>query len=229
MQLGTDTLISLLTIIGIDLVLAGDNAVVIGMASRNLPLKQRKKAILYGTLAAVILRVLLTFIAVQLLEIPFLMAIGGLLLVYVAIQLIAGDEHTDHLESPNSLFSAIKTIVIADLVMGLDNIIAIAGASHGNFILILIGLAISIPIVVFASQIISTLMNKYPILVYIGAAIIAYTAGVMVLEDPYIHDMIPKEYHLWIKLCIPIFVLGIGRWLSKKHNKDNQLPKKKVV
>jgi len=229
--MNSETLIALISIIGIDLVLAGDNAVVIGMASRNLPDKQRKKAILYGTLAAVVIRVLLTFIAVQLLEIPLLMAIGGLLLIYVAVKLIAGDEHAEDMESPNSLLSAIKTIVVADLIMGLDNIIAIAGASHGNFILILIGLAISIPIIVFASQIISNLMNKYPILVYIGAAIIAYTAAVMLLGDPYVHAFIPVEYHFLLKLIIPVLVLAFGRWKNQKNknkNKNDELPKRNV-
>lgn len=226
-MLGSETLIALISIIGIDLVLAGDNAVVIGMASRNLPAKQRKKAIFYGTLAAVVIRVLLTFIAVQLLQIPFLMAIGGLLLIYVATNLIAGDEHANDLESPNSLLSAVKTIVVADLIMGLDNIIAIAGASHGNFILILIGLAISIPIIVFASQIISNLMNKYPILVYIGAAIIAYTAGVMLLEDPYVHGLIPIQYHVVFKIIITVLVLVLGKWKSQKHKIDEH-PERKV-
>lgn len=217
----TETLIALLTIIGIDLVLAGDNAVIIGMASRNLPEDQRKKAILYGTLGAILIRVALTFIAIQLLNVPFLMAIGGLLLVYVAIKLIVGERLTGDIESPHNLMSAIRTILIADLIMGVDNVLAIAGASRGNFILILIGLAISIPIIIFASQLISALMNKYPYLVYIGAGIIAYTAAAMFLQDPIIQNFVPKRFNIFITIATIVFALAIGAWRSK--NKKTSL------
>ncbi|RKD27125.1 hypothetical protein BEP19_00200 [Ammoniphilus oxalaticus] len=212
-------------IIGIDLALAGDNAVVIGMASRNLPAIQRKKAILYGTLAAVVIRVLLTFVAIRLLSIPFLMAIGGLFLIYVAINLIVGDKPPEEgeLANPQNMLAAIKTIVVADLIMGLDNILAIAGASRGNFVLILIGLAISIPIIIFASQLISTLMNKYPFLVYVGAGIIAYTAAVMFLGDPFIHQHILVKYHFLIKIVVVILTLLFGKWRNQKQTRA--LPK----
>src|SRR5699024_2923219 len=214
----TGTLFALLTIIGIDLVLAGDNAIVIGMASRNLPVTQRKKAILYEALLAILIRIGLTFIAIQLLHIPFLMAIGGLLLIYVAVKIIVGEKQVGEVDSPKNLYAAIKTIIVADLIMGIDNILAIAGASRGNFTLILIGLAVSIPIIIFASQVISNLMNKYPILVYLGAGIIGYTAAFMFLEDPMIQRFISQQYHMLIKVFSVILVLVIGRWRVAKRN-----------
>lgn len=205
-----ELLIPLLTIIAIDLVLAGDNAVVIALATRNLPLEQRKKAILLGTLGAVIVRVVLTFVAVQLLDIPYLMAIGGLLLVYVAVKLLVEEEADENLASATNLTQAVKTIIVADIVMGLDNVLAVAGASHGNFWLILFGLAISIPIIVWGSQIISGAMNKYPILVYIGAAIIAYTAAKMFLHDDKMNGFIPDAWNIPIEIAVVVGVILYG-------------------
>ncbi|MFC4076642.1 TerC family protein [Salinithrix halophila] len=179
--------IGFLNIVILDLVLSGDNAVVIGMAARRLPPVQRKKAIFYGTLAAVLLRVALTLVAVWLLEIPLLKAIGGLLLLWIAVKLLAEEEGEAHVELGNGLKSAIKTILIADVVMSLDNVLAVAGASHGNFWLVLFGLALSIPILMWGSKLVASIMNRMPWLVYIGAAILAYTAGQLLVEDPIIH------------------------------------------
>ena len=212
-------LVALLTIIAIDLVLAGDNAVVMALATRNLPLEQRKKAIFWGAVGAVVVRVSLTFIAVQLLNVPYLMAVGGLLLVYVAVKLLVEEEEDDNIASATSLYQAIKTIVVADIVMGLDNVLAVAGASHGSFWLILFGLAVSIPVVVWGSQMISNAMNKFPILVYIGAAIIAYTAAKMFLHDDRMNRFIPDGWNIPIEIGVVVVVLLIGKLLKSSKVK----------
>lgn len=225
----TSWLIPLLTIIGIDLVLAGDNAIVIGMASRNLPPDQRKKAVMWGTVGAVVIRVGLTFIAVFLLKIPLLMAVGGLLLCYVAIQLMNDDNDEEEIQGAANLYQAIKTIVVADIIMGLDNVLAIAGASHGNFWLIVVGLAISIPIVVWGSQIISTFMNRYPILVYVGALIIAYTAASMIIHDSIIQGFIPDQFEPVVGIVITLLVVAIGWWLKTKKGKEESKEETKKI
>lgn len=213
-------LVALLTIIAIDLVLAGDNAVVMALATRNLPLEQRKKAIFWGAVGAVVVRVALTFIAVQLLNVPYLMAVGGLLLVYVAVKLLVEEEEDENIASATSLFQAIKTIVVADIVMGLDNVLAVAGASHGSFWLILFGLAVSIPVIVWGSQMISNAMNKFPILVYIGAGIIAYTAAKMFLHDNHMNRFIPDGWNIPIEIGVVVVVLLIGKLLKSSKVKS---------
>lgn len=177
-------LLSLLVIIGIDLVLGTDNAVVIAMACRNLPVIQRNKAIILGTLLAIVFRIFITLIAVYLLEIPFLQLIGGVFLLYIAFHLIVGkDDDTNNIKSHGSLWKAIKTIVIADLLMGFDNVIAVAGAAQGHMILVAIGLLISIPIIIWGSKIILILLTKYPMLIYVGGGLLAYTAGKMIVGE----------------------------------------------
>ncbi|MFG6118105.1 TerC family protein [Thalassobacillus sp. B23F22_16] len=174
---------AMLIIIGIDIVLGGDNAIVIALASRNLPEKQRNKAILFGTGLAIIVRVLLTAVALYLLHIPFLRLIGGVLLIYIAIKLLTEEEEEPDIKASDSLLSAIKTIVFADIVMGFDNVLAIAGASHDNILLVAMGLLVSVPIIIWGSKIILRLMERFPSLVYIGAGILAYTAAEMILEE----------------------------------------------
>ncbi|GGC74716.1 membrane protein [Thalassobacillus devorans] len=174
---------AMLIIIGIDIVLGGDNAIVIALASRNLPEKQRNKAILFGTGLAIIVRVLLTAVALYLLHIPFLRLIGGVLLIYIAIKLLTEEEEEPDIKASDSLLSAIKTIVFADIVMGFDNVIAIAGASHDNILLVAMGLLVSVPIIIWGSKIILRLMERFPSLVYIGAGILAYTAAEMIMEE----------------------------------------------
>ncbi|WP_085506979.1 TerC family protein [Thalassobacillus devorans] len=174
---------AMLIIIGIDIVLGGDNAIVIALASRNLPEKQRNKAILFGTGLAIIVRVLLTAVALYLLHIPFLRLIGGVLLIYIAIKLLTEEEEEPDIKASDSLISAIKTIVFADIVMGFDNVLAIAGASHDNILLVAMGLLVSVPIIIWGSKIILRLMERFPSLVYIGAGILAYTAAEMILEE----------------------------------------------
>jgi YjbE family integral membrane protein len=177
-------LLSLFVIIGIDLILGADNAIVIAMACRNLPVIQRNKAIILGTVLAIVFRIFLTLIAVYLLKIPFLQLIGGVFLLYIAYHLIVGkDDDTNSIKSYNSLWKAIQTIVFADLLMGFDNVIAVAGAAQGHMGLVAIGLFISIPIIIWGSKIILSLLTKFPLLIYVGGGLLAYTAGKMIIGE----------------------------------------------
>ena len=206
--LSTQFLLALSSIILLDLVLAGDNAVVIAMASRKLPENMRKRAIYIGTAGAVVIRAIMTLIATYLLTIPFLQAIGGLILLPIAFKLLKPEKH--NLEDANSLSgfaTAIKTIIIADAAMGIDNVLAIAGVAHGDMMLVLLGLAISIPIVVWGSQIISNLMDRLPILITLGSAILAYTSASMILHDKIIGNFLLSltEYMNYI---LPVLFIG---------------------
>ena len=181
----------LLTIIVIDLVLSGDNAVVIGMAARRLPPHQRRQAIIFGGAGAIILRIVFTIMAALLLDVPLLQAIGGVLLIYIAIKLL----RPFHAEQANvaeadTMGAAIRTIILADAVMSLDNMIAVGGAAHGNIWLLLFGLALSIPILLLGSSIISVYITKYPWLNYVGAAILVHTALEMFFADDFVHDRV---------------------------------------
>ena len=209
--LSTQFLFALGSIILLDLVLAGDNAVVIAMASRKLPEKLRKKAIYVGTAGAVIIRALMTLIATYLLTIPFLQAIGGLILLPIAFNLLKPNKHSldeaNKFEASNNFAIAIKTIIIADAAMGIDNVLAIAGAAHGNMILVLTGLAISIPIVVWGSQIISNVMDRLPILVTIGSAILAYTSATMILHDKIIGSFL-LDVSSYMSYILPVLFIA---------------------
>lgn len=180
---------SLVAILVIDLVLAGDNALVIGMAARELPKHQQKQAIVWGTVGAIILRVLATLFVVWLLKIPGFLFFGGLLLFKIAFQL-AGKKKADHnLRKTGSLWSAIKTIMVADAVMGIDNVLAVAGAANGSFLIVLLGLIISIPIVVWGSGICIRLLDRFPALIYIGAGVIVWTGAKMIFSEPFVQRL----------------------------------------
>lgn len=199
----------LLSIVLIDLVLGGDNAILIALATRNLVGTQRKKAIFWGVLGAVAVRSLLTIIAVYLLKIPLIQLIGGVLLIWIAYKLLADNsEHDENVNSGNNLRDAIKTIIIADMLMGIDNVLAIAGAAHGNILLVILGLFISIPIIVWGSSIILKFINKFPIIIYIGAAVIAYTAGSMIVEDSFIHENVILSIPV-LEWIIPVGIISI--------------------
>jgi len=182
---------ALLAIVVIDLVLAGDNAIVIAMAARNLPSHLQKKAIVWGAIGAIAVRSAMTLVVVYLLKIPGLMLIGGLLLVWIAYKLLNpakdGDEEHDH--ASTSFWGAMKTIVIADAVMGLDNVLAVAGASHGSYLLVVLGLLISIPIVIWGSTQILKLVERYPSIIYLGAGVLAWTAAKMMLSEPVVKEL----------------------------------------
>lgn len=206
-------LLSLLVIIGIDLILGADNAVVIAMACRNLPVIQRSKAIILGTMLAIIFRIFITLIAVYLLEIPFLQLVGGIFLMYIAYHLLTGnDDDTNNIKSHGSLWKAIKTIVIADLLMGFDNVIAVAGAAQGHMVLVALGLLISIPIIIWGSKIILTLLTKYPMLIYVGGGLLAYTAGKMITQEHQLQSIYMS--HPLLAQSIPylttVFILFAG-------------------
>jgi YjbE family integral membrane protein len=206
----------LLKVIIINVVLSGDNAVVIAMASRNVPKKQQKKAIFWGTFGAIILRVIFAVAIVYLLAVPFVTFIGGLLLVYIAIKLLIGEEEEHLREGGASLFSAVKTIIIADAIMSLDNVLAIAGAVDGNLVGILIGVIVSIPIVVFGSHLILKAMEKYPIISFAGAGILSWTAGEMIVGEPKFEPILSRDLHLLIPLTLTVLVIGFGYLISRK-------------
>ncbi|MDT2566042.1 TerC family protein [Enterococcus avium] len=180
----------ILSIIVLNLVLSGDNAVVIALATRKLPASSQNKAIVIGTAGAVVLRILLMLIAVELLTVPYVKIIGAILLFYIAYDLLKTNGEETEVKSETTLLSAIRTIIIADLVMSLDNVLAIAGVADGHFMLAVLGLIISIPIVIFGSQVILKLMDRFPWLIWLGALLIAYTAGTMLVEDHFIHHLL---------------------------------------
>jgi len=181
-----DFFTALLSIVAIDVVLAGDNAVVIALAVRNLPQKTRYRGILFGAGAAVILRVILTFFAAKLLDLPYLKLVGGALIAWIAVKLFVDGGQEKEGKTCTTFLQAIATIVVADLVMSTDNILAVAGASGGNLPLLIFGLGLSIPFVVFASNILSQLMDRYPIIIVIGAAVLGKVAAEMVLTDAWV-------------------------------------------
>jgi YjbE family integral membrane protein len=192
---------ALLAIILIDLVLAGDNAIVIALAARNLPAHLKKKAILWGTVGAIVVRSVMTVGVVWLLKIPGLMLVGGLGLVWIAYQLIAdqgGDEHSGPMAS--TFWGAMKTIIVADALMGVDNVLGVAGAAHGAFDLVIIGLLISVPIVVFGSTMVLQLVERFPAIIHLGAAVLAFTAAKMIVSEPVLKDFYGTATTPWDSL-----------------------------
>lgn len=191
-----DFLVSLLSIVLIDLVLAGDNAVIIAMAVRGLPPRQRKKGIIFGAGAAVLLRVFCTFVTAQLLRIQYVKLIGGAVIIWIAVKLLMEGAHEEKIQrEPKTIWQAVWVIVVADITMSIDNMLAVGGASKGNLFLLLFGLGLSIPLVVFTSNLLSILMDKYPIIVYIGAAVLGRVGGEMMITDPFIVGVLnPSPY-----------------------------------
>lgn len=209
---------ALLSIIVIDLVLAGDNAIVIGLAARTLPKNQQKKVILWGTVGAILIRILATLVVVWLLKIPGLMVIGGILLVWIAYKLLAEEKGHDVKASEN-FWAAIKTIVIADALMGLDNVLAVAGAAHGDFSLVVIGLLVSVPIVVWGSTLILKWVDRFPIIITIGAGVLAFTAAKMITGEKFLKGFFDDNPLLkWgFAAAIVIAVIFFGRMKKKSQ------------
>ena len=211
-----------------NILLSGDNAVVIAMASRNLAPQHQKRAIFWGSAAAIIMRILLTIVAVQLLSLPFLKIIGGILLIYIGVQLMAEGDDNDSIESSSNIFQAIKTILIADLVMSLDNVVAVAAAAEKapeefRMPLILLGLAMSIPLIIFASTLLLKVMERYPIIITIGAALLGYLAGEMFVTDTAVTDSLHSlmdHPNVPFQILGILLVVGIGGLLKKKHAKS---------
>jgi len=209
----------------VNIVLSGDNAVVIALAARNLPPQQRNLAILWGSGGAVVLRVLLTIVAVQLLKIDFLQFLGGLLLVWIALQLLVeGDEEQAPQKAHEGLAAAVKTILVADVVMSLDNTLAIAAVAKGNWTLLVLGLALSVPLIVLGSTVIMRVMDRFPVVVYAGAGLIAWTAGEMVLSDGAIQPYLPLvlQHSLLLPAVLTVGVLGYGRWSNWRQGRSAQ-------
>ncbi|MCX7514123.1 TerC family protein [Frateuria hangzhouensis] len=219
---GTDFFSGLLAIILLDLVLAGDNAIVIALAARNLPKSLQKKAVFWGTFGAVAVRVALTAVVVYLLKLPGLMLAGGLLLLPIAWKLLKpGAEEGHEVGAADNFWAALRTIVVADALMGLDNVLAIAGASKGHLGLVVLGLLISVPLVVWGSTLILKLIERFPIIVYIGAGAIAWTAGRMIAHDHLLSGWF--DAYPWARWVLDaLLVAGIcgGGWLF--HHRKRQ-------
>lgn len=215
---------SLLLIITINIVLSGDNAVVIAIACRKLAPQQRKKAILWGTFLAVIVRVIATVLAVYLLKIPYLYLIGGLILLWISYNLLKEEEEDNRIESTEDLVQAVKTIVVADVMMGLDNVLAIAGAARGNLLLIVLGLVISVPLMVFGSQLILKAMERFAWLVYVGSAVLAWAAVNMIVTEPVVEKWLAQWGALGttiLKTGIVAVVLLLGYWQRSRHSREH--------
>ena len=212
---------ALLKIIGVNIILSGDNAVVIALAARSLPPQQQKKAIFWGSAAAIVLRIILTIFAVALLQFAWLKLIGSALLLWIGVKLLSdGDEGEDGIKSHSSMFDAIKTILIADLVMSLDNVIAVAAAAKGDWVLVMIGLAISIPLIIYASTILIKVMEKYPVVITIGAALIGWVAGEMAWDEKVLKPF-TSQFPQWFEYLAAgagaIFVVGSGKALTARQ------------
>lgn len=211
----------------INIVLSGDNAVVIALAARSLPEHQRKQAVMWGAGAAVVMRIILTIIAVEMLKWPYLKIIGAILLFWIAVKLLVPEDDEEDVESSDNLAKAIKTILIADLVMSLDNVIGVAAAAKGNMTLLILGLAISIPIVIFGATMLMKLMEKWPVIITIGAGLLGWVAGEMLITDPawaawlsanfpWLHVHIGKLEFSWVQVAGAAFVIVFGKHLAKK-------------
>ncbi len=211
--------IGLLKIIWINIILSGDNAVVIALAARSLPPHQQRMAVLWGSGAAVVMRIALTVVAVQLLALPYLQIVGGALLLWIGVQLL-GDEDDGEGEAREhgSLMAAVRTILIADLVMSLDNVIAVAAAAKGSMTLLILGLAISIPLVIFGSTLMIKLMERFPIIVVLGAGLIGWVAGETISSDAVFKDVLVANP--WIHYAAAaaglVFVIGLGKALQSR-------------
>jgi YjbE family integral membrane protein len=214
-------LFSGLEIILINILLSGDNAVVIALACRNLPAKLRRQGILWGVLGAIVLRIILTYFAMSLLNYPWLKVIGAVLLIWIGIKLIVGDENAEHeVKASDQLISAIWTILIADLVMSLDNVMAVTAAAKGNLPLIIFGLVISIPLVIYGSQIIMRLIERMPLLVPAGGGLLGYIAGDLATDDPVVAPWIESSAPMvdWLAPFVGIAIVVIpGLWLARRR------------
>ena len=220
-----ELMMAIFSIVVIDLVLAGDNAVVIALAVKKLPPKEKLIGIAIGAGAAVALRIVLTFFAAQLLQISLVKLIGGIVILWIAVKLLRqGAEEDSHGSNKEaySIWQAVWLIMVADITMSTDNVLAVAGASKGSFALLIFGLGLSIPLVVFTSNLLSKLMDRFPIIMYIGAAILGKVGGEMILTDPYVQGFVvtPK----WIQYLVEAFLAGavvtLGWYLAKRKDKD---------
>lgn len=207
-----------------NIVLSGDNAVVIAMAARTLKPEQQTKAIFWGSAAAIVMRIVLTIVAIQLLTLPYLKIIGAILLVYIGVDLLKGeDDGDDHGKEINGMAAAIRTILIADLVMSLDNVLAVAAAAKGNLPLLVLGLLISIPLIIFGATLLTKVMERFPIIITIGAALLGFLAGEMLLTDPAVTAMfgvIGEQSVTFAGVLGAVLVVLLGTRLQKRAQKS---------
>ena len=218
---------ALLAIVLIDLVLAGDNAIVIALAAKNLPKHLQKKAILFGTVGAIAVRSLMTVGVVWLLQVPGLMLVGGLGLLWIAYKLLADGQEDEHSGPVATTFwGAMRTIVIADALMGVDNVPGVAGAAHGSMDLVIIGLLISVPIVVFGTSVVLRLVQRFPIIVQLGAAVLAFTAARMIVGEPLLDDIFdPSAIARSVTYVLAVAgVLGLGWWSTRRARHQQASP-----
>jgi YjbE family integral membrane protein len=218
--------IALSQIILINIVLSGDNAVVIALACRSLPPQQQKKAIMFGSVGAIVLRIVLTFFAVYLLTLPYLKLIGAVALLWIGVGLLKGDDGDEEMKDNSNLAAAIKTIVIADLVMSLDNVIGVAAAAKGDIVLLVIGLIISIPLIIFGSALLLRIMGRFPVIITLGAGLLGWVAGEMALTDPAVTGWTASQ-HVLHKVAPAVgaaFVVALGKWLVRRNGAQQVSP-----
>ena len=219
-MLGADFWIGLFKIVWINIILSGDNAVVIALAARGLPPQQQKKAVLFGSGAAVVLRIALTVVAAKLMQLPFVEVIGGLLLLWIGVGLLKAEDEEEDSGSVagQGMMAAVRTILLADLVMSLDNVIAVAAAAGGDMLLLILGLAISIPLVIFGSTLMIKLMERFPVIVTLGAALIGWVAGETITSDHMLEGFVRINpwAHYAAAACGAVLVIAMGKWMQLK-------------
>jgi YjbE family integral membrane protein len=226
MDLGTPQFwLAALEIIVINILLSGDNAVVIALACRNLPPHQRRWGVFWGAVGAIVLRIILTFFAVSLLQLSFLKLIGGVLLLWIGIKLIAEEDSEEghDVKASDKMFSAIRTVVIADLVMSIDNVLGVAAAAHGSLLLLIFGLALSVPLVIGGAQIIMRLIERFPILIVAGGGLLGFVAGELMIEDSAIVDWV-HTHAAWLSWVAPVagiaLVVGPAKWMQARRGRS---------
>ena len=228
--------VGLMKIIGVNIILSGDNAVVIALAARSLPAKQQKAAVLWGSGAAVVMRIVLTIFAVALLTLPWLKLVGAILLFWIGIKLLVPEDGDENVDASDNLMAAIRTILIADLVMSIDNVIAVAAAAQGSYLLLVLGLAISIPLVIFGSTMLLHLMERWPVIITIGGGLLGFVAGEMLVTDPVLKGPLagmgvlfdaegkPRilgnlSLEVLVGLLGAALVIAVGMWIAKRKSK----------
>jgi YjbE family integral membrane protein len=213
-----------LEIIVINILLSGDNAVVIALACRNLPPHQRRWGVFWGAVGAIVLRIILTFFAVSLLQLSYLKIIGGVLLLWIGIKLIAEEDSEEghEVKASDKMFAAIRTVVIADLVMSIDNVLGVAAAAHGSLLLLIFGLVLSVPLVIGGAQIIMRLIERFPILIVAGGGLLGFVAGELMIEDSAIIDWV-HAHAAWLKWAAPVIgialVVGPAKWMQARRSR----------
>ena len=225
MDIGTPQFwLAALEIVVINILLSGDNAVVIALACRNLPPRQRRWGVFWGAIGAIVLRIILTFFAVSLLQLSYLKIIGGALLVWIGIKLIAEEdgEGGHDVQGSDRMLAAIRTVVIADLVMSIDNVLGVAAAARGNLLLLIFGLVVSVPLVIGGAQLIMRLIERFPVLIVAGGGLLGFVAGELIVDDSAVVDWI-HAHATWLTWAAPVIgialVVGPAKWLERRRTK----------